>query len=234
MERERREEDKRREMTICLAQAHHTSGDYGTARQELESLLSVDTRDTNLLQQLSKLCEEGADSDGAVEYQRQLVAIAPGHETEYRLATLLQSRGDRDEASEILMKLMRREEDPARRLRNIDSLLRQGAYESVIAIAEPLLSEQRDAWELLYREAVAWASLDKTEEARNRFERLLSLAAAHDELGVVATDRFKQAQAKARSNNLRGIQSQMPTRQSPFTRSDTLWGSSRVWITLTR
>ena len=217
LERDRREEDKRHEMTICLAQAHHSAGDYGTARQELESLLGENTRDTNLLQQLSKLCEQGADVEGAVEYQRQLAAIAPGHETEYRLATLLQLRGDRDEASEILVKLMRREEDPVRRLRNLDSLLTQGAHESVISITEPLLSEQHDDWELLYREAVAWASLEKIEEAQNRFDRLLALAVAHDAFGVVAEDKFKQAQTQARSNNLRGIQSTMPTRRSPLT-----------------
>lgn len=216
-ERDRREEDKRHELTICLAQAHHSAGDYGTARQELESLLSENTRDTNLLQQLSKLCEQGADADGAVEYQRQLALIAPGHETEYRLATLLQARGDRDEASEILVKLMRREEDPARRLRNLDSLLTQGAYESVISITEPMLSEQPNDWEVLYREGVAWASLEKVEEVQNRFDRLLGLAVAHDALGVVAEDKFKQAQTQARSNNLRGIQSTMPTRRSPLT-----------------
>jgi tetratricopeptide (TPR) repeat protein len=217
LERDRREEDKRHATTICLAQAHHSAGDYGTARQELESLLSENTRDTNLLQQLSKLCEQGADADGAIEYQRQLAVIAPGHETEYRLASLLQSRGDRDEASEILVKLMRREEDPARRLRNLDSLLTQGAYESVISITEPLLSEQHDDWEVLYREAIAWASLDKLEEAQDRFDRLLALAVAHDAFGVVAEDKFKQAQTQARSNNLRGIQSTMPTRRSPLT-----------------
>jgi tetratricopeptide (TPR) repeat protein len=216
LERERRDQDRRREMTICLAQAHHTSGDYGTARQELESLLSEDTRDTNLLQQLSKLCQEAADVDGAIQYQRQLAAIAPGQETEYRLATLLQSRGDRDEASEILLRLMRREEDPARRLRNIDSMLTQGDYESVVSIIEPLLSQRRDDWELLYREAVAWASLEKFEEAQDRLERLLSLPVPHDELGVAAADRLKQAQAKARSSNLRGIPMQIPTRRSPL------------------
>ncbi|MDA1049521.1 MAG: DUF1583 domain-containing protein [Planctomycetota bacterium] len=217
LERDRREEDKRHAMTICLAQAHHSAGDYGTARQELESLLSENTRDTNLLQQLSKLCEQGADVDGAIEYQRQLAMIAPGHETEYRLATLLQSRGDQDEASEILVKLMRREEDPARRLRNLDSLLTQGAYESAIAITEPLLSEQHDDWEMLYREGVAWAALEKIAEAQNRFDRLLALTVAHDAFGVVAEDKFKQAQTQARSNNLRGIQSTMPTRRSPLT-----------------
>ncbi len=224
-ERDRREDEQRREVTICLAQAHHTSGDYGTARQELESLLSEDTRDTNLLQQLSKLCEESADPDAAVEYQRQLAAIAPGHETEFRLANLLQARGDRDEATEIFVKLTRREENKERLLKSLDSLLAQGAYESVLAITEPLLSEQRDDWELLYREGLAWHALEKTDEALARFERLLSLKVAHDALGAAAEERLKQAQAKARSENIRGIRTTAPKRQSPL---EMLGNSSQV------
>jgi Flp pilus assembly protein TadD len=215
-ERDRREDEKRREMTICLAQAHHTSGDYGTARQELESLLSEETRDTNLLQQLSKLCEESADVDAAIEYQRQLGAIAPGHETEFRLANLLQARGDRDEATEIFVKLTQREEDKGRLLRSLDSLLSQGSFESVLAITEPLVSEQRDDWELLYREGLAWHSLEKTDEAKARFERILSLNVPHDALGASAEEKLKQAQAKARSENIRGIRTTIPKRQSPL------------------
>ena len=63
LERERREADRRREMTICLAQAYHSAGDYGMARQELERLLSENTRDTQLLQQLSKLAESEVGPD---------------------------------------------------------------------------------------------------------------------------------------------------------------------------
>ena len=148
-ERDRREEEKRREMTICLAQAWQTSGDLGTARQELEQLLGDDSRDTNLLQQLAKLCEASGDTDAAIGYQRQLIAVAPGHETEFPLVAMLQSRGDRDEAMEILVRLTSREEDPVRLLRSIDSLLNQGAFEAVISITEPLLSQQREEWELL-------------------------------------------------------------------------------------
>ncbi len=216
LERDRRENSKRREMTICLAQAHHSAGDFGTARMELESLLSEDTRDTNLLQQLSKLCEGESDFDGSIDYQRRLVEIAPGHETEFRLAKLLTQQGDHDEASDIYIKLTQREENPVRLLRSLDSLLRQSSYESVIAITEPRLSEQRDDWELLYREGVAWASLNKTAEAKDRFERLLALNIAHDRLGFTAEEKFKQQQARARSNNLRGIQTKMPTHQSPL------------------
>src|SRR5207342_1748726 len=56
-ERGRREANQEREQTICLAQAYQSAGDYGTARQELERLLTQNTRDTQLLGQLSKLAE---------------------------------------------------------------------------------------------------------------------------------------------------------------------------------
>ena len=215
-ERDRREEEKRREMTICLAQAWQTSGDLGTARQELEQLLGEDSRDTNLLQQLAKLCEASGDTDAAIGYQRQLIAVAPGHETEFPLVAMLQSRGDRDEAMEILVRLTSREEDPVRLLRSIDSLLNQGAFEAVISITEPLLSQQREDWELLYREGVAWAKLEKSEEAATRFDRILTLTIPHDTLGLFANDEFKRAQAKAKSENLKGNQTQGPTKRSPL------------------
>ncbi|WP_345682688.1 DUF1583 domain-containing protein [Novipirellula caenicola] len=215
-ERDRRSEDKRRELTICLAQAWHTTGDFGAARQELESLLSEDTRDTNLLNQLAKLCQDGADLDAAIGYQRQLVAIAPGHETEFPLAGMLMSSGQTDEAREIFVKLTQREEDPVRQMKSLDSLLTQGNYESVINVIEPLLAQKRDDWELLYREAVAWASLEKFDEAKLRLERLLSLTLPYDSLGRSAEAKLKQARAKAKSDNLRGVATVSPQRQSPL------------------
>ncbi|MFO0998996.1 MAG: DUF1583 domain-containing protein [Planctomycetaceae bacterium] len=215
-ERDRREEEKRREMTICLAQAWQTSGDFGTARTELEQLLGEDSRDTNLLQQLSKLCESSGDLEAAIGYQRQLIAIAPGHETEFPLVAMLQARGDRDEATEILVKLTAREDDPARLMKSIDSLLNQAAYEAVISITEPLLSQQREDWELLYREGVAWAKLEKYEEAKSRFDRILALTIPHDTLGLFAMDEFKRAQAKAKSENLKGNKTQGPRKLSPL------------------
>ncbi|MBL8810519.1 MAG: DUF1583 domain-containing protein [Planctomycetaceae bacterium] len=215
-ERDRREEDKRREMTICLAQAHQTAGDLTTARQELEQLLSGNTRDTNLLQQLSKLCEASGDVDAAINYQRQLVTIAPGQESEFPLVKLLQARGSSDEAMEILIRLTAREEDPARLLRNIDSLLNQGAFEAVIRITEPLLSQQREDWELLYREGLAWAKLNKPEEATIRFNRILDLSIPFDTLGIYAEDRFKRDLAKAKSENLKGNQTAGPQKITPI------------------
>ena len=215
-ERDRREEDKRRELTICLAQAWQTSGDITAARQELESLLSEDTRDTNLLNQLAKLCQTGSDLDAAIGYQRQLVSLAPGHETEFPLAGMLMANGNMDEAREIFVRLTQREEDPVRQIKALDSLITQGNFESAIGVIEPLLAQNRDDWELLYREGVAWASLEKTAEAINRFERILSLNAPYDSLGRSAEARLQQAQARAKSDNLRGISTPVPQKQSPL------------------
>jgi tetratricopeptide (TPR) repeat protein len=47
VERLRRDASDKREATICLAQAYHSAGDYGMARQELESLLTENTRETH-------------------------------------------------------------------------------------------------------------------------------------------------------------------------------------------
>ncbi len=234
LERDRREESKRREMTICIAQAHNSTGDYGTARRELESLLTDNTRDTNLLQQLSKLCESGSDLDAAVAYQTQLTKIAPGHESEFRLAKLLFSSGKREAASEIFVKLTSREENPVRLLRSVDSLLQRSNFESVVKITEPLLSESRDNWELLYREGVALAKQEKVDEAKIRFERILSLSFPHDKMGVAAEERFKRASKKAKSNNNQGIRSQIKERPSAFQLARSQAGSAKQAVGLSQ
>src|SRR5262249_10478913 len=74
LERERREADKQRELTICIAQAYQAAGDLGTARQQLERLLAENARDTQLLNQLSQLAESEGDVALALKYQRQYVA----------------------------------------------------------------------------------------------------------------------------------------------------------------
>ncbi len=89
--------------------------------------------------------------------------------------------------------------------------------EAVLQITEPLLSQQRDNWELLYREGVAWALLDKPDEALNRFQRILALKLPHDTLGSQSEEKLKQAQSKAKSENLRGRTTAMPKRPSPLT-----------------
>src|SRR5207244_6900150 len=61
-------------------------------------LLTQNTRDTQLLAQLSKLAENEGDVVVAAKYQQQLLVVAPGKENQMRLAQLLMRTGDTDEA----------------------------------------------------------------------------------------------------------------------------------------
>ncbi len=79
LERERRESEKAREMAMCMAQAYSTAGDLGTARAQLERLLTENNRDTGLLGQLVSLCESEGDIASALKYQRQLNATSPNN-----------------------------------------------------------------------------------------------------------------------------------------------------------
>ncbi|MFO0943583.1 MAG: tetratricopeptide repeat protein [Pirellulales bacterium] len=216
LERGRQEEETRRAFTVCIAQAWQTLGDLNAARKELEGLLGENTRDTNLLNQLSKLCETDGDFESAINYQRQLVSIAPGDETEAPLATMYLRSGRFEEAKEIFLRLIQREEDPVRQLRSLDSLLTNGNFDSAIQLIEPLLEKRRDDWELLYRQGMAWASLNNVAEAKSRFDRLLAVSIPYDSLGRSAEAKLKQAQAKAKSDNLRGVQTALPQRETPL------------------
>jgi tetratricopeptide (TPR) repeat protein len=203
-------------MTICLAQAYQTANDFGTARYELESLLSENTRDTNCCNNWPNCARRAT--------MRSRRSVTSGNWWRSRRGTrrsihwppMLQDFGYRDEANEILVRLTRREEDPIRLLRSIDSLLTRNGQEAALEIIEPMLSQQRDDWELLYREIVALTLMEKNEEAANRCQRLLAIKQSHDALGRSAEARFKQAQQKARSDNLRGNVTSMPTRESPL------------------
>jgi tetratricopeptide (TPR) repeat protein len=197
LERQRRDADDKRESTICLSQAYNSAGDYGMARQELESLLNDNTRDTQLLQQLSKLAETEGDLTNAVKYQEQLAKLAPGPESEYRLATLLAANGAPQESAAILVRLATREEDPEKLLRTIDSLLGSEQHETARLILDSKRREEPKNWELLYREGVALAK-SSPQEAAQRFEQILALPNDDFEPGIVEKSRrAKEAKTKA-------------------------------------
>ena len=214
LERERQDEESRRSATICIAQAWQTAGDIAQARKELEGLLGENSKDTNLLNQLAKLCESDSDMEAAINYRRQLVSLAPGDETEAPLAAMLLNVGEVDEAKAIYAKLIEAEEDPVRQLRSLDSLLNSGNFDTALRVIEPLLEKQRDDWELLYRYGVCWTNLKNDSEAKARFERILSLSIPHETLGRSAQAKLKQAQEKAKSDNLRGIATALPASES--------------------
>jgi tetratricopeptide (TPR) repeat protein len=201
-------EDKRA-LTICLSQVHATLKEFAAARKELESLLDQDTKDTNLLQQLAKVCLDANDVVGAIQYQRRLVSIAPGSETEMPLANMLLSSGKAEEAGEIMIALARRENDLAQLLKSLDSLILTNT-QAVLKIVPPM----SDQWELLYREGMAHALLNQSGKAKACFARLLALPLPHETLGINSSAKLKTSQAKAKSENLKGNNVAVPTSRS--------------------
>ncbi len=192
LERQRREPNQQREMTICLAQAYQSAGDDGNARTELEKLLTDDTRDTQLLTQLVKLCESDGDLDVAVRYQQQLNKVTPGKEGTMRLAGLLMKAGEKEEATALMQQLTETEKDPEVVLKSIDSLLTQKQFEQALALVSKLTRDQPKNWELLYREGAALAKT-KPEEATKRFEAILALKLKDDEPSLAAKNAAKKA-----------------------------------------
>ncbi len=196
LDRQRREPNQLREMTICLAQAYQSAGDDGNARQELEKLLTDDTRDTQLLTQLVKLCDADGDVEAAVRFQQQLLKSAPGKEATILLAQLLLKAGETDEAMDLISRVTVEEKDPETVLKSLDALLNQGNYDQALAITQKLTRDQPKNWELIYREGYALAkSKDKVAEAKTRFEAILAMKRDDDEKSLSALSQMKKAQA---------------------------------------
>ena len=217
LERQGREADRQREMTICLAQAYSASGDFGTARSELERLLSTNPRDTKLLYQLSVLSESEGDSATAAKFQKQMVDLAPSDESTARLAQLYLQAGEIAEAEALWAKLAANGEPESHRvLMAVDSLLGHGKKEAVLGITENLLRKRPDNWEALYREAQTFAGLDKPAEAAKRFRAILDLKGNDDDLGAVARAKKKGMGQPTDPNSANATNYYAPTKTFPL------------------
>ncbi len=202
LERQRREPNQQREMTICLAQAYQSAGDDGNARQELEKLLTDDTRDTQLLTQLVKLCESDGDFESAIKFQQQLLKATTGKEGMMRLSQLMAKSGETEDAIAIMSRLTIEEKDPETVLKSLDAMLSQSNYESALQVAAKLARDQPTNWEILYREGYALGKTkDKTEEAKAVFESILALKIPDDELCLADKNKVKKGQGITRSSS---------------------------------
>src|SRR5207248_128852 len=200
LERERRESDKARAMTMCIAQAYSTAGDLVTARQQLERLLTENTRDVNLLGQLVALCESEGDIASAVKFQRLINAAAPSnYDHQLKLAQLLTRTGDADEAADIWVRLVAAETEPHRNLSSIDNLLTANKNDAALAILSRMLAQKPGNWELLYREGATLAAKGKTDygEARMACLGWLYEVARSKGTGDAFAKQLKDAKDKA-------------------------------------
>jgi tetratricopeptide (TPR) repeat protein len=221
LERERREAEKAREMTMCMAQAYAAAGDLGTARNQLEKLLTENSRDVNLLGQLVGLCEAEGDVAAALKYQRQVSAAAPNnHDHMLKLAQLLTRAGEAEEAADIWVKLVAAETEPHRNLSAIDQLITAGKHDTAVAILSRLLVQKPGNWELLYREGAALQSKGKLDDAATRFKVLLALKLPDDELGDIAKSLIKQSKKKTPPKPNQPGQPIQPQVYNPFQRDD--------------
>ncbi len=217
LERQFGENEARREGAMCLAQAFAASGDYGAARRTLEQLLAGNTRDPQILEQLANLSEAEADFTAAAQYQKQLTEVSPSDESLVKLAQLYVRAGEYGQAEEVWRRQTVEDKDEGRILEAIDHLLSNRKPEPVLAITDKLIRKQPKDWEALYREGVALAELDRSDEAARRFRAILEIKANDDDPGAVVASR-------KRSNKGRpaGIRTASGMKQRKFELQDRL------------
>ncbi len=205
LERELREPERKRELTICLAQAYQSAGDLATARQGLESLLAANTRDTGLLTQLANLAEAEGDVASSARYMKQVVDLTPSPDATQRLAGLYLKAGEVSEAEAVWSKLASGDGDVARAFSAVDSLLGSGKNETVLTLTERMLLKRPNDWDALYREGVALTNLSRPADAARRFRAILDQRTVNDDdLAAIPKSKKKGAGSAARPAGVAG------------------------------
>jgi len=179
-----RERGQAREAAFCTAAAYEAADDFGSARRTLESLLTEDTRDVQLLRRLVALAEREDDLETAVRYQRRVNELAPSKEGLRRLASLLSELGESDEAERIWTQLVAEERQPDTFFLAVDDLLRHRYYEQADRLLARWLRDHPKDWEALFRRGVALWKLHDKDRAARCFEQLSELDLSEDEPSI--------------------------------------------------
>jgi len=179
LQREFRKPGRHREMMFLLAEAHEAAGDLATAQSRLESLLTADTTDPALLNQLRGLAERQGHFTQAVRYQHRLWELTRSRQDRLRLQRLVIEMDAPDVAMDLLADTFT-DELSADVLQLIDALLQRSRVEEARSRLGRLMTKHPDNWEVVYRDAVSRARTDP-EVALRRFEDLLALPCSDDE-----------------------------------------------------
>ena len=181
-----RELNQRRDMVFCLAQAYRSVNDLTSCREVLERLASAESRDVELLTELSSLATEGLDLEAAADYERRINVIQPSDEGRLRLANLLVQLGDVMEAEAIRMRVMEAHTDPVSIFRWIDQQAAAGRLDSAREKCRSILQREPENWEAMLRDGLfAWRE-GKREEALKSFDSILALTKDLNELSAEA------------------------------------------------
>lgn len=207
LQRAQLNDDQRQAATFCLAHAHKSVDDFGTARSILESLVTENEKDSELLNQLALLSEAEGDLEAAVGYLDELIEVAPDPATEYRLVKLLTELGEDQEASLITAKLVRQETDPRRLLNSLDALLNDDKFTTALEVIDAGTCIDSDNWELLFREASALEGQGRSDQAIDRYRHLIEMVVDLDELSLDEQARVADYKQRAQARAQGGLSS---------------------------
>lgn len=199
LENRGKELNQQRDMTLCLSTAYQAAGDLGMARSTLESLLSEDSRDVDLLKQLSNAAEREDDLENAIKYQRRIADLLSDPNETSRLASLLAKNGNVDEAEKIWMRTVETDREVHRIYEAIDKLIGAEKYSAASTLLDKRLRQNPKSWEAVYRQGfVAWKQ-DKKDDAYKHFVTLTNLDIDRDNKTSKAEYLAEQARKRSKS-----------------------------------
>ncbi|MCP4853959.1 MAG: tetratricopeptide repeat protein [Fuerstiella sp.] len=200
-----RQVDQHRDMTICLANAYLFAGDIGMAREVLRKLLSEESADIRLLDELGKLAEQEGDYPAAVDYQKQLNQLTPSDDGTVRLANLLVRAGELEAADDLWAGLSPTDTEPHRLIKSIDNLITVNNPDTAGRICSRMLQQNSRDWEVLLRLAVIDWKQGRHADAVRKCDQLLALDVPGDstshEQKYIRSRRSTQAAAKTRNSD---------------------------------
>lgn len=154
------------EMTRCIATAYRESGDFGKARESLDSLLIDSPSNVSLLKELSGLAMLEHNKSAVIEYQRHIVRSAPSEAERRQLVKLLDQSGNVDEANQILVNLALETSTIEEFLPSFAALQASGQRETANTLLDRKFPGWSDNWELAFAVAQASTSADAKVIAR--------------------------------------------------------------------
>lgn len=170
-----REANDRRTAIDLTATAYQQAGDLGLAREALEGLLRESGRDTLLMERLVSLAQQAGETERAIELQRELVRLAPGKQSEARLASLLIDVGSVEEAQALWLASVDLRGELSPLLRAIDQLFSSGEYKAAFDLSNKILEANPTNWELLTKRMMLAALAEEWDKAEADAQILLAM-----------------------------------------------------------